>query len=162
MIASITRAAAIAAALILTPAAASAQQIYESVTGDDLVEILTEVGYTAELGVDNVGEPMINGQIEGVAYTLFFYRCNDETPKQCLDLQFNSEFAFQKPVTLEMVNAYNTNNRFGQAYIDKDGRTSLDMSVTVQGGLTRQAIKENIDWWKVALTSFEEKIFETP
>ena len=61
-----------------------------------------------------------------------------------------------------MVNTYNTNNRFGQAYIDKDGRTSLDMSVTIQGGLTRQAIKENIDWWKVALTSFEEKIFETP
>ena len=147
--------AAVAALLALAPATASAQQLYESVTGQQMNDILTEMGLRGTLGTDNVGDPMITGAIDGINYTLLFYSCNAAAPKQCLELQFHGEFSFNQPVTLEMINTYNTNNRFGQAFLDSAGRVNLDMSATLEGGVTRQHIIEVIHWWQNALTKFE-------
>lgn len=146
------------AGALLVGTAAQAQQMFDAATGQDVTAILQELGYSAQLGVDNEGDPMITGAIEGKGYMLYFYRCEENsTPRRCLDLQFSASFPLPN-VTLEMVNTYNQNNRFGQAYINADGTVGVDMSVTLQGGVTRQNIKENIDWWKTALTSFEEKL----
>ena len=150
--------AAAAVAAFAFASTAQAADVMESVAGQDLVNIMQEVGYTATLGTDNQGDPMVQGTIQNVGYTLYFYRCDQSSPKKCLDLQFHAEFSFGQPATLDQVNAYNTNNRFGQAFIDAAGNVGLDMSSTVQGGVTRQNIKEVIDWWKTALTSFEQKL----
>ncbi|NWH09640.1 MAG: YbjN domain-containing protein [Alphaproteobacteria bacterium] len=146
------------AGMVFSGSAAQAQQMFDAATGQDLAAILQELGYSAQLGVDTQGDPMITGAIDGKGYMLYFYRCDENTnPRRCLDLQFSASFPMPS-VTLEMVNTYNQNNRFGQAYINADGTVGVDMSVTLQGGVTRQNIKENIDWWKTALTSFEEKL----
>jgi hypothetical protein len=75
-----------------------------------------------------------------------------------MDLQFHSSFTNDDNITDEKVNAYNRDNRFGQAYFQKNGEIGLDMSATLQGGVARQHIKEVIDWWKTTLTGFPRKI----
>jgi Putative bacterial sensory transduction regulator len=141
------------------PAPAPQADLYGTVTGNDMVRILSEAGYDATLSKDNEGDPMIEGRIEGYKYTLFFYRCNkQQDPESCMDLQFHSSFTNDTNVNYSALNSYNRDNRFGQAFFATNGEIGLDMSATIQGGVTRQHIKEVIDWWKVTLTGFPKKL----
>jgi hypothetical protein len=149
----------IALAALLSTGAAQAADRYDNITGQDMLQILNEVGYDANLGTDNEGDPMITGSIQGYKYTLFFYRCNKQQhPESCLDLQFHSSFKNDTNANYAAVNAYNRDNRFGQAFFQEDGQIGLDMSATLQGGVSRQHIKEIVDWWKVTLTNFPKKM----
>ena len=144
-------------ALFATSSAQAAD--YSTVTGSQMLQILTEAGYSGTLDQDNEGDPMIRGTIQGYKYTLFFYRCNKSaTPRSCLDLQFHSTFTNDTNVNFSALNSYNRDNRFGQAFFERNGEIGLDMSATLQGGVSRQHIKEVIDWWKVTLNGFPEKL----
>jgi hypothetical protein len=132
---------------------------YNAVTASDIAGILSEAGHQTTTGTDNDGDPMIRGTVQGFKYEVFFYRCNGaQGAKRCLDLQFHSTFTNDRNVGETDMNAYNRDNRFGQAYFTRSGEIGLDMSATLQGGVTRQHIKEVIDWWKVTLTGFPSKI----
>jgi hypothetical protein len=144
---------------LLAGSGAQAADMYSSITGADMAQIMKEVGYDATLGKDNEGDPMITGRIESYNYTLCFYRCNkQQNPESCLDLQFHSSFTNDTNVNYAALNAYNRDNRFGQAFFAQNGEIGLDMSATIEGGVTRQHVKEVIDWWKVTLTGFPKKI----
>lgn len=146
------------AAMLAAPAALAADR-YDNITGADMLQILNEVGYEGTLATDNEGDPMITGSIQGFKYTVFFYRCNKQQhPESCLDLQFHSSFKNDTNANYAAVNSYNRDNRFGQAFFQENGEIGLDMSATLQGGVTRQHIKEIIDWWKVTLTAFPKKM----
>jgi hypothetical protein len=131
--------------------------IMDSVTSDEVVRLLAEAGHEGTVGRDNDGDPMIRGTIEGLKFSIFFYRCNRDATPRCLDLQFHASFSNDKNVSNEQMNAYNRDNRFGQAYFMANGEIGLDMSATLQGGVARQHVKEVIDWWKVTLTGFPKK-----
>jgi hypothetical protein len=145
-------------AALFAGSSAQAAEI-NSITGADMLQILNEAGYQGTLERDNEGDPMIRVTIQNYKYTLFFYRCNkNQNPRSCLDLQFHSTFTNDTNVNFAALNAYNRDNRFGQAFFERSGEVGLDMSATLQGGVTRQHIKEVIDWWKVTLTGFPGKL----
>lgn len=136
---------------------ASAGPVVERVTNTDLGTVLDQLGFTYELGTDRQGDPMIQGSISGQPIEIYFYRCDKNvTPRRCLDVQFHS--VFSGGVSPEQINNYNRDNRFGQAYFMTDGRVGLDMSATFQGGVARDHIKEVVDWWKVTVTNFRQRI----
>ncbi|HRE60024.1 MAG TPA: YbjN domain-containing protein [Micropepsaceae bacterium] len=128
-----------------------------SISANDLVAILRELGLPGSTDTDGNGDPMVVGNIEGINYLVYFQRCNDQ--KQCFDIRFNASFNFDKRVTLHMMNVFNSRATFGQAYIARDGSVNIDMAATVQGGVSRQYVKEVIDWWKVTVTQFEQNLF---
>ena len=141
-----------------TIAAVPTGGVYNAVTGADIAGVLTEAGFEAQEGKDNHGDPMITGAIQGYKYSIFFYRCNKtENPERCLDLQFHAAFTNDTNVGNEKLNAYNRDNRFGQAYFMQNGDIGPDMSATLQGGVAREHIKQVIDWWKVTLTGFRQR-----
>lgn len=149
---------AVALAALFAGSSAQAADM-SNVTGAQMLQILTEAGYSGTLEADNEGDPMIRGTIQGLKYTLFFYRCNkQQNPRSCLDLQFHSSFTNDANVNFSGLNAYNRDNRFGQAFFERSGEIGLDMSATLEGGVSRQHVKEVIDWWKVTLTGFREKV----
>ncbi len=162
--------AAIAALLLMSAAApvlaqainqvgppATSGGIMPSLSASDFVAILRELGLSGSTDTDGNGDPMVVGNMDGINYSVFFHRCNDE--KQCLDIRFNATFNFDKRVTLHMLNVFNSRAVFGQAYMARDGSVNIDMSATVQGGVDRQYVKEVIDWWRVTVTKFEENLF---
>lgn len=139
--------------------AMSADGSFSAATGSDIARVLSEAGYDAQAMRDNDGDPMIQGTIENLKFAIYFYRCNKQAqPEACMDLQFHSVFTNDANVGEEALNKYNRDNRFGQAFFMQNGDIGLDMSATLQGGVTRQHIKEVIDWWKVTLTGFTSKI----
>jgi TIR domain/Putative bacterial sensory transduction regulator len=139
--------------------AAAPSGVYDAVSGADVASALTEAGFDAQIGKDSQGDPMITGAIQGYKYSIFFYRCRkSEDPERCFDLQFHAAFTNDINVGNEQLNAYNRDNRFGQAYLMQNGDIGLDMSATIQGGVARQHLKDVMRWWKVTLTAFPQKL----
>jgi len=131
-------------------------------TGADMAAILHEIGWTAE-AKEIDGKPFISGNYTDAEtgasfdFTVGLYRC-DEATKACYDVMFMRSAEVTKPVTLKMVNKYNASQIFGVAYLNDDGSLGLSMATTIQGGVTRQNLKEMADWWKTIMTGFDAKV----
>ena len=91
----------------------------QTVDGSQVDEILNIArGYgSATLEAQTNGDPKISGKIDGVTYQVFFMNCTDN--KNCEDLNFYAGFLDNKQ-TLEAINAWNRDKRFGKAYLDSD------------------------------------------
>jgi hypothetical protein len=127
-----------------------AQSATDLLDGSDPAAILTIAkGYgSAMLDVDGVGDPMIEGRIDGQAYTVFFYGCEDG--KGCSSIQFSTYFAGTRPEAAA-VSRWNDENRFGTMYLDSDGDLAVDLDVNLFGGVTRRNLDDTFDWWRVVL-----------
>lgn len=132
------------------PAVAMAQGAADILDGSDPAAILSIAeGYgSAMLDVDSVGDPMIEGRIDGQAYTVFFYGC--EGGKDCTSIQFTTYFAGVRP-SAAVVSDWNDANRFGTLYLDSDGDLAIDLDVNLFGGVTRRNLDDTFDWWRVVL-----------
>lgn len=132
------------------PVSAMAQSATDLLDGSDPAAILNIAqGYgSAMLDVDSVGDPMIEGRIDGQAYTVFFYGC--EAAKDCSSIQFTTYFAGIRP-DASLVSAWNDENRFGTLYLDSDGDLAIDLDVNLFGGVTRKNLDDTFDWWRVVL-----------
>ncbi|MFT3811519.1 MAG: YbjN domain-containing protein [Micropepsaceae bacterium] len=142
------------------PAADSGAMV-SRITGDEMAAILTEIGWSATAQVVD-DKPMISAGFTdsetGIVYTfnVGLYRCDDA--KACYDVMFMRSAEASRPVTLMMVNKYNASQMFGVAYLNDDGTLGVSLTQTIQGGVTRQNIKEMADWWKTVITAFDAKV----
>lgn len=164
------KAALLAVALSAAPVAAQQAStssaadtaLITAITGEDMTALLQEIGWSARL-TDNDGKPLIIANYtdaeSGASYDfqVGLYRC-DETTKACFDVMFMRSMEASKPVTLKMVNHYNSIQMFGVAYLNDDGTLGQSMTQTIQGGVTRQNLKEMADWWKTILVGFDTKV----
>ena len=167
-------AAAVLFAAVMVTAPASAQApaaasepaadpgpLVTRITGAEMAAILQEIGWTAEAKeVD--GKPFITANYTDAEsgasfdFSVGLYRCDDA--KACYDVMFMRSTEVSKPVTLMMVIKYNSTQMFGVAYLNDDGSLGVSMSQTIQGGVTRQNLKEMADWWKTVITGFDAKV----
>lgn len=139
------------------PAVAMAQGAADILDGSDPAAILSIAeGYgSAMLDVDSVGDPMIEGRIDGQAYTVFFYGC--EGGKDCTSIQFTTYFAGVRP-SAAVVSDWNDANRFGTLYLDSDGDLAIDLDVNLFGGVTRRNLDDTFDWWRVVLDEVRDDL----
>lgn len=136
--------------------------LIQRLTGADMLAILKEVGFTGELKVNGDGNPQIVGGYvdpetkKSYAFLATLYRC--EEGAGCYDIVFTRSYEASMPVTLQMVNKYNQTRIFGVAYLDSGGQVGQSLSHTIQGGVTRQTVKEIIDWWREVMVSFDSQL----
>lgn len=144
-----------------TAAAPADTALISRITGPEMVAVLKEIGWTAEAseveGKWYVAATYADAE-SGASFdfTVGLYRCDDD--KSCYDVMFMRSMEASKPVTLMMVNKYNATQMFGVAYLNDDGSLGLSMTQTLQGGVTRQNLKEFADWWKTVMTGFDAKV----
>ncbi|MBK1707855.1 MULTISPECIES: YbjN domain-containing protein [Marichromatium] len=110
---------------------------------------------SAELQTDSVGDPRIRGRMFGVIYLVTFYGCDDG--KDCKDILFYAGWE-QPGLTLEDVNRWNRDKRFGKAYIDDEGDAVLEFAVNLNYGVTPRNLEDTFDWWGVVLREFREEM----
>jgi hypothetical protein len=138
------------------PLPAQAQMV-KAQDPDSLVQALQGAGYTAKLGTDKVGDPMITSGVSGTSFQIFFYNCIDH--KACATVQFHSGYDLTNPVSLERINEWNRGQRFGRAYLDKENDPILEMDVDLDdGGLAPLLFIDNIEFWASILGNFEKHI----
>lgn len=147
-----TAACALAAMLAAAPASAQTSMI-DGTDPDALRSVLSGFG-SAELTTDDVGDPQIRGRISGYLYRVDFYGCSDN--QNCTGVLFRA--GFEKPVSLEVVNAWNQEKRYGQAYRNEDGTATVAMAVNLRYGVERRNFDDTADWWRIVLDEFVQHI----
>lgn len=150
-----TRNGILAAALLIGTSPALAQNI----TADPprLVAAIRTAGYGAELGKDNTGDPMITSSAADTKFVVLFYNCTDHAA--CSAIQFQTAWAMKDKPALTTVNEWNHGNRFGRAYIDKEGDPGIMMDLNLdKGGMPPALFRDNLDVWVSVLSSFKTAI----
>jgi len=149
----------VAAATIFTCLAATPAYSAKLVSADDPEAILDIAkGYgSAELTTDAEGDPKIVGRMKGTRYSVMFYGCDNG--KYCDDIQFTASWSGYK-VSMNEINTWNKNMRYGKAYLDDDNDPTLEIAVNLNHGVTRTNLDDTFDWWGVALDGFEEDVLK--
>ena len=121
-----------------------------------LLDIMTEHGWTAKMGTDSYGDPMIEGEISQSSYTIFFYGCTDN--KDCRFIQFFSGWDLTNGISLDQINDWNKDKLFGTAYRDDEDDPLLSIVVNLEGGVSRDNFISTLDWFQFTLEEFETHI----
>jgi hypothetical protein len=145
------------AALAIGSAPAGAAGLVHAQDPQSLVTAMQKAGYTAQLGVDKVGDPMITSAYSGTNFQVLFYNCTNH--RECATVQFHVGYDFSKAPTLDLINQWNSSERFGRAYLDKESDPILEMDVDLDdGGLSPDLFVDNLEFWTSVLPKFEKQI----
>ncbi|MEA2999021.1 MAG: hypothetical protein QOH04_1035 [Sphingomonadales bacterium] len=138
-------------------AAPAATYLVHAQDPSTIVRALIGGGYSAKLGVDKVGDPMVTSAVGGTTFQIFFYNCTNHTG--CATVQFHSGYDLNTAPPLETINEWNRSQRFGRAYLDKENDPILEMDVDLDdGGLSPLLFIDNIEFWATILGKFETHI----
>ena len=136
--------------------AVNAQDTVDATDAQRLVQIIRDLGYRAIAKTDGIGDPMIETSVNGTDTAIFFYGCRDNA--NCTTLLFKVGYDLEDGTTLEKVNAWNSENLYGRAYLDDEQDPWLEMTVNMLDGVTRKNFEDTFDWWDVAVGEFEQHI----
>jgi hypothetical protein len=132
----------------------------EMVRGQDpqsLVRALQEAGYTAKLGADKGGDPMITSSVSGTPFQVYFYNCTKN--KDCATVQFHAGYDLKTSPGLDKINEWNRTKRFGRAFLDKENDPILEMDIDLDdGGISAALFTDNLEFWASVLGDFERYI----
>lgn len=152
-----TRALALLCLLFAAPAAA---ETLTSLTAEQIGAVLASEGAVHEVGVDSVGDPMIQvttgSVLPGQGMRVIFYDCSDAGA--CEDITLWSWFSVPDGVNYTALNAYNRDNRWVRAYVDADGDAVLEMDINATGGIGPDALRILIRTYFRAMRSFSAAI----
>ena len=147
----------VALLLGLTAMPAFAQTI-DGAAVDEIVALAHNYG-SAELAAQNNGDPRIAGEAGGIPYQLFFLNC--DAGGACEDINFYAGFSGVKP-TLDAVNAWNRDKRFGRAYLDSDLDAVIEYDINLEYGVSRDNLNAAFGVWSLLLGEFAGYVGYTP
>jgi hypothetical protein len=126
-----------------------------------VVRALQAAGYAAELGTDQVGDPSIRSGVAGVNFTVFFYNCTDH--RECATVQLHSGYHLTRKVSLASINEWNAGQRFGRAFLDKEGDPIIQMDIDLDdGGISQALFADNLEFWSSIIGKFHTHIGYRP
>jgi len=85
-----------------------------------------------------------------VPYQVFFLNCGSGA---CEDLNFYAGFAGLKP-TMDSLNAWNRDKRFGRAYLDSDLDAVIEYDINLEYGVSRDNLNAAFGVWSLVLGEF--------
>ena len=124
---------------------------------DTVVQALQAAGYRAQLGRDEQGNPQIESAANGSNFVVYFFDC--ENGRACRAVQFHASYEMSPP-SLEQLNAWNRDHRYGRAFVANNNFPSLEMDVDLEaaGGMSRPLFIDNLQLFVSLLPQFEELI----
>jgi len=136
---------------------AQAQQMVRAQDPNSVVTALQNAGYSATLGTDRVGDPLVTSAYNGTTFQIFFYNCTNN--RECATVQFHSGYDLTQSPGLQSMNEWNKAQRFGKAYLDNENDPILEMDVDLDdGGLAPLLFIDNVEFWTSVLGKFETHI----
>lgn len=130
----------------------------EIIAADDLAAMLDLArGYgEAELTMIENGDPVIVGEISGVAYQLFFLNCADDHTG-CAIMNFYAIWDVQD-VAISAINEFNRMQPFNKAYLTPGNLPVVEMNLSTVGGLTRGQLDAAFERWTITLAEFPRQV----
>lgn len=139
-----------AAFVAATAVSAQAQTIIDGSQVDEILNIARGYG-SATMEKQSNGDPRITGKVDGVTYQVYLMNCTNNT--NCEDLNFYAGFLDNKQ-TLDVINAWNRDKRFGKAYLDSDLDAVIEYDVNLEKGVTRENLDAAFNLWTLILEQY--------
>jgi hypothetical protein len=157
-----TRVIALLAAIViggaLAPAHAAnadkAGHVYTDITPAELQTVLGGLGFTTAPYTQRTDDtPELMGTVNGINYSILFYRCDKSESRHCNVYQYWAKFT-GLTVTPDQVNQWNRDTWLGVAYLGSDGAVRLVITQRVEGGTTKANIASVMADWQGVLKKF--------
>jgi hypothetical protein len=139
-----------AAFVAATAVSAQAQTIIDGSQVDEILNLARGYG-SATMEKQSNGDPRITGKVDGVTYQVYLMNCTNNT--NCEDLNFYAGFLDNKQ-TLDVINAWNRDKRFGKAYLDSDLDAVIEYDVNLEKGVTRENLDAAFNLWTLILEQY--------
>jgi hypothetical protein len=136
-------------ALVLAFSAPALAQTIDGSAVEDILGLAQRYG-EATLETQSNGQPRIAGKVGDVPYQVFFLNCESGA---CEDLNFYAGFAEVKP-TMDSMNAWNRDKRFGRAYLDGDLDAVIEYDINLEYGVARDNLNAAFGVWSLVLAEF--------
>lgn len=122
-----------------------------------IARVMTDLGMAVSQGHDIEGQPMLESQVDGTLFNVYFYDC---TPL-CRRMQFVTGFSLAKPMSTDDANAWNRDNPFGKVVLSDAGDPYLEMDIGVaEDGLGRKNLEDTLHIWRDVMGQFRASITE--
>jgi hypothetical protein len=118
----------------------SATAANDRITAAIVVRELKALGHSSDVDTDDSGDPRVNMSIDGYDWSIYFYDCaagaRDDRP--CASYQFYSGYTVQRPVSQDIINKWNTDQRYAKAYtyVQRNGSHSARIEIDVRSAGT--------------------------
>ncbi|MEK0164448.1 YbjN domain-containing protein [Phaeobacter sp. A36a-5a] len=145
-----------AAALVAIPDLGHAENILAK-DATTLANFFETEGVDFEVTTDDVGDPKLKVDYYGNDFSIYFYGC--ENNRNCDAIQFFSGYQTDGGVRVAKINEWNTENRFGRAYISDEGSARVELDVYLgKSGMNPDDFAELLSYWSRIIQEFEEFI----
>ncbi|MCP5387917.1 MAG: YbjN domain-containing protein [Novosphingobium sp.] len=144
---------ALAAAFVAAPALA------RNVVADaaQITDVLNKAGATAKLESTKSGKMVIVSNTS-VPFAIILAGC-DDNDANCKSVQFYASFANKKRPSLDDINSWSRDHRWGRFYIDNDGDATMEFDVDLeQGGMSEELFIDNVAYWQASSKAFGESL----
>ena len=151
-------------ALGLLASSVPAQTAGKNVTADPatVAAAMQTAGYQAKIEHLSNGLPYIQSGSGGYPFRVFFLGC-DKGGKACKTVQLFAGFATGKSPSLEKMNAYQRDNRWGRVYIDEEDDPVIEMDIDLEaGGMSEELFKDNLQYWEYVMGNFATFAIKNP
>lgn len=135
---------------------AMAQDLLTAAEAQPIAAIMQEAGLQADVGTDNVGDPLITSSAAGANFSVLFYGCT--AGKDCTSVQLNACFDLPNGTTLEIANTWNKDMRYGKASLNENLDPCLMMDIDMTAGISGATFKSSIQTWSQVLGKFTTAI----
>lgn len=157
---SLARGGLVGLAMLSAGAASADDDLIDASDAGKLAELFRGFG-SARLDKAADDTPAIRGRIEGNAFSVYFYGCNDQKVN-CSTINLTASWDVDGAATLDQINAWNAGKRFGRAYVDADGNAVVETDINLSGSVTYANMEGNIDWWRIIMADFKANVIDAP
>lgn len=125
---------------------------------DQIGEVMKGAGHPVEFKAAD-GDRYISSETGGYKYALIPFGCDDKG-KGCKSVQFYIAFNPDKKPTLDAMNTYAREHRWGRVYIDKDGDPAMEFDLDLEaGGMSPELFLDNVAYWEAIVEVFSKFVF---
>jgi hypothetical protein len=118
------------------PARVTTDRITAAIT----VRELKALGLSPNVDTDSSGDPRVNMSVDGYDWSIYFYDCaaGARDDRQCVSYQFYSGYTLKQPVAPDVINKWNTEQRYAKAYtyVQRNGGHSARIEIDVRSAGT--------------------------
>lgn len=136
--------------------AASSPAAAQNVVADPamIAKVMRDAGYRAEIEKASDGSPFIQSSSGGYPFRLFFFGCEDDFT-DCDTVQLFAGFKSDRSPSLQEMNTYSRDNRWGRVYIDEEDDPVIEMDIDLEdGGMSAELFKDNLEYWDTIMGKF--------
>lgn len=121
-------------------------KILDSVTMDDLAELLKDAGFRAEAVDDAALGRSLRSATGGVTFEVRPGNVRTDDAQRCVDFTYTTLIRCGPGLPGDLVNDWNTKKRFGRLH-QRGDLVVLEQDVIIAGGVTRANLSASLELW---------------